>query len=353
VFQFSHNSAFYLLLLLPICLFAFWWYQRWRGVQLKKLGDYQLVQNMLKGESTKWVLTKMILLLLGLFLLIISLADPRSSGAQQNMKTISKEIVFALDLSNSMLATDVAPSRLEKAKLMIAKLLDTNMQDKVGLVVFAGNAYIAVPITIDVESIKMNLESVNPSMLPTQGTNISQAITRAAECFNTKREGGKAIVLITDGEDHEQGIKDAIQKCKSNNIKIITVGIGSPNGANIIDPETMQPKIDADGKEIISKLNEEELVSIAKEADGVYVPLQNMQDACNGINNSIRGMQATEENNESLLVYSHYFQWLLLPAILLIGFSIFYTAKTKYEKIFFNNFYITIGKFANRYSAIC
>jgi Ca-activated chloride channel homolog len=329
VFQFSHYSAFYLLLLIPICLLVFWRYQKWRTIQLKKLGDYQLVQNMLQGESAKWMQTKMILLLLGLFLLIISLADPRSSGAQQSRKGSSKEIVIALDLSNSMLATDVAPSRLEKAKQLIAKLIDTNMQDKVGLIVFAGNAYIAVPITIDVENIKMNLASVNPSTLPTQGTNISEALTRAHECFNTKREGGKAIILITDGEDHEVGINDAIAKCKKDQIKIITVGVGSPEGGKIISQETMQAKLDENGAEIISKLNEEELQMIAKEGDGIYVPLQNLQEAYSSINNRLSSIQSTEENEESYMTFFHYFQWLLLPAILLIGYSVFYTPKKR------------------------
>jgi Ca-activated chloride channel homolog len=327
VFQFSQYTAFILLLLIPICIIVFWMHMHWQKNKIKKLGDYQLVQNMIIGSDAKWDRIKIVALLIGFALLIICLADPSSSGSKQLNSANSKEIVFALDLSNSMLATDVAPSRLDKAKQLINKLIDTNLQDKIGLVVFAGNAYIAVPITIDVESIKMNLASVNPNVLPTQGTNISEAIIRASECFNAKRDGGKAIVLITDGEDHEDGVSKAIEKCKNENIKIITVGVGSEEGAKIINAETQQAKLDADGKEIISKLNEKELQTIAKDGNGEYIHLQNLQDASTLINNQLSSLAGLIENNENTNILFHYFQWLLLPAILLIMFSLFYAPK--------------------------
>jgi Ca-activated chloride channel homolog len=329
MFQFSHHSAFYLLLLLPICIVVFIWYQKWRRTQLKKLGDEALVQNMIVGPSAKWKKTQFLFLLIGLFLLIVSLADPKSSGAQQSMQTSSKEIVIALDLSNSMLATDVAPSRLDKAKQLINQLIDTNTQDKFGLVVFAGNAYIATPITIDIESIKMNVATMQPNILPSQGTNISEAIIRAHDCFNTKREGGKAILLITDGEDHEQGIDNAINTAVKDDIAIITVGVGSSEGGKIIDTETQQPKLDENGQQILSKLNEAELTAIAKKGNGEYIPLQNMQTSCNQIHAQFNQLASGQVSAENTTVYSHYFQWLLLPSILLIALSFFYNPQNK------------------------
>jgi Ca-activated chloride channel homolog len=324
VFQFSHNSAFYLLVLIPICIIVYIGLGKWQSLQIKKLGNYHLITNLIKSVSASWEKVQIVFFLLGISLLILCLADPRSGGEQQSIQSSSKEIVFALDLSNSMNAMDVAPSRLSKAKQFIQNIINHNTQDKFGLVVFAGNAYISVPITVDIETIKMNLASLETSMLPTQGTNLKEAILRAYDCFNIKRQGGKVIVLITDGEDHEEGVDQAISTCNKNNVNIVTVGVGSNDGSKIIDAVTNQPKVDEQGNVVISKLNEEELEKIAKDANGAYIHLQNADAAEAELVDKLNSIISEATAEDTNIIYQHYYQYLLLPAILLLGFALFF-----------------------------
>jgi Ca-activated chloride channel family protein len=324
VFHFSHNSAFYLLVLIPICIIIYIVLGRWQFLQIKKLGNYHLITNLIKSVSASWKKVQIIFFLLGISLLIVCLADPSSAGIQQSTQSNSKEIVFALDLSNSMNAMDVVPSRLSKAKQFIQNIINRNTLDKFGLVVFAGNAYISVPITVDIETIKMNLASIETSMLPTQGTNLKEAILRAYDCFNIKREGGKVIILVTDGEDHEEGIEEAIAICNKNNVNIVSVGVGSNDGSKIIDVATNQPKVDEQGNVVISKLNAEELEKIAKDANGAYIQLQNTDAAAAELVDKLNSIASEGSAVDTNIVYQHYYQYLLLPAIFLLGIALFF-----------------------------
>jgi hypothetical protein len=335
VFVYGHPTYLYWLLVIPICIVLYIYLSIWRKKQLAKIGQMHILKPLLANYSTKVLQLKFVALLVALALLILCLADPKTTSGKQQITTNSREIIIALDLSTSMLATDVSPSRLLKAKQLVTQFINNNVQDKIGLVLFAGNAYIAVPITIDVASIKMSVETAEPSMLPTQGTNISEALIRAHDCFDTKRDAGRAIVVISDGEDHEQGIDKAIDVCKNDNIQITTIGVGTEQGGTIIDPTTQQPKQDQNGQVVVSKLNNEELASIAKKGNGQYIDLQNTSSALLALNDALAGIQSSG-STEDITTHIHYYQWLLLPAILLLLFSIYptsFTAKHHLHKL--------------------
>jgi tetratricopeptide (TPR) repeat protein len=321
VFTFGHPTYLYWLAILPICILLYVYLSTWRKKQLAKIGQNHLIQQLIVNSTSKRLLLQFTAFLLSIGLLIVCLADPKTTDGKQQIKTNSREIILALDLSTSMLATDVSPSRLLKAKQLITQFISNNVQDKIGLVLFAGNAYIAVPITIDVASIKMSVETAQPSMLPTQGTNISEALIRAHDCFDTKRDAGRAIVIISDGEDHEQGIDNAIAICKKDNIQITTIGVGTEDGSNIIDPTTQQSKQDANGQVIISKLNSDELNSIAQKGKGQYLELQNASNTLLALNDALANLES-KSSAEEATAHIHYYQWLLLPAICLLLFSI-------------------------------
>jgi Ca-activated chloride channel homolog len=340
MFQLEHFSAFYLLGLVPLVVLLYAWFSKWQSKQIKKLGDAHLVANSTVGFSAQWNRYQVVLLALGIVLLISTLAGFKSNGSMQTTKTKSREIVFALDLSNSMNAADVQPSRLIKAKQLIQQLIDTNGQDKFGLVVFAGNAYISVPITIDAASIQMNLSAMETNTLPSQGTNIAEALQRSLSCFNLKKLGAKAIVLITDGEDHEEGIADAVKECKDANVALICVGVGTQEGFALLEPGSNQPKLDENGQAVISKLNEAALLKIVNNNSDNYVQLQTTSEAALQINAQCDKMLSAEMVDEQVMGATHYYQWFLLPAIVLLGMVVFYTPKPKVPSKLLSVFFI-------------
>jgi Ca-activated chloride channel homolog len=314
---------------IPVCIVLYWFWQRWQKKQQQKLGDVHLVTNLIATSTTSSQKRNIfIAFLVSILLLMITMASLQVSGGTQKETMQSKEIMIAMDVSNSMLAADAMPNRLQKAKMFINQIIASNSTDKIGLILFAGNAYIAVPLTIDHAVIKMNVEATQPNALPTQGTNISEAITKALHCFDTKQEAGRAIIIVTDGEDHEQEIDAAIDRCKDNKIAIATVGVGTAKGATFIDDNTQQPKQDENGQTVVSRLNETELQAIASQANGIYIALDNSNNALLGLNSFLKNIAATASSID-VQKNIYYFQWTLLPAILLLLIALFYPAKQK------------------------
>ena len=236
MFRFAHIEFLWLLLAIPVLVALHIWITRRKRQQLQLFGDPELMAELMPNASKIRPHVKFALMLTTLSLLIIGIARPQYGTKEQTVKRQGIEVMIALDISNSMLAEDVAPNRLERAKQMLSKLVDQMVDDKLGLVVFAGDAFTQIPITCDYVSAKMYLQSITPDIIPAQGTAIGKAITTCVSSFGTEdTEKSRAIILITDGENHEDNAQEAAKMAKEKGIHVFVVGIGKPEGSPIPD----------------------------------------------------------------------------------------------------------------------
>lgn len=318
MFRFQHIEYLWLLLLIPVVILIYTAYLQWRRSRIRRLGDPALVKNLLSGRINGRVTTKFVLVSLALLCTILGLANLQMGAQTEKAERKGVDVFFALDVSKSMLARDIQPDRLSRAKMLIAGMMDKMKNDRVGLVVFAGKSYLQVPLTIDYSAARMLLETVKPDLIPTQGTVLSEAINLATESFSQKEKKHKAIVLISDGEDHDEQALDAAKKAADQGVIIYTVGIGSPQGSTIIDPETGEPKLDENGNPVITKLNEEELKSLAKESGGTYRLLGNTNQVADYLVDLIDNMEGKNMGMVLFTDYSSYFQYFLGAALLFL-----------------------------------
>ena len=233
MFRFEDPIYLYLLAVIPLLAIIRWLMIRQQKKRLRRFGDLELVRELMPDVSRFRPLVKFVLLLAALALLIVMIARPQFGTKISHEKRTGIETIIAMDISNSMLAEDVTPSRLDRSKMMVENLVDNFTNDKIGLIVFAGDAFIQLPITSDYVSAKMFLSSIDPSMIATQGTDIATAISMASRSFTQQEGVGKAIIVITDGEDHEGGALDAAKEAKSRGHRVYVLGVGSPKGAPI------------------------------------------------------------------------------------------------------------------------
>jgi Ca-activated chloride channel homolog len=336
VFSFSHTNAFALMLVVPIVALLILMHNTWRHKKLNALADAHLVNNILRTTPKRVNFWRNIFLISSLICLVIALCGPMYGSQAITQKQSNKEIILCLDLSNSMNTTDILPTRLDRAKQFANKIIDANSEVKIGLVVFAGNAYISTPLTIDAEAIKLNIGAMHTDMLPAQGTAIAKALQAAAECFNMKQEAGRAIVLITDGEDHEEGLDEVIKNLNENDIKLIVAGIGTIGGAQLYDPSTHQIKLDEKGEAVISKLNEKTLTQISDVAQTDLIIINSVQEAVSNVNAQLTSINNMGTSDNYFVVKQQFFQYFLLPAILLLAFyfavPFIFKRQTSYEK---------------------
>ena len=227
-FRFAHPEYFYIFLVLPALVFLFLFNRILRARKLKSFGESELLEQLMPNISTGRPVVKFILWLLAITCLITALAQPQFGSKLTLTKRKGVELIIALDVSNSMKAQDIKPNRLERAKRAIAKLTDRLKNDKIGLVVFAGQAYVQLPITADYSSAKLFLESITTDVVPVQGTAIGAAIEMAMKSFSPNFEGSKAIIIITDGENHEDDAVGMAKKAKDKGIVVHTIGMGLP-----------------------------------------------------------------------------------------------------------------------------
>jgi len=260
---------------------------------------------------------------------IAGLVKPDSTQ-KVNRKGI--DIMIALDVSKSMLANDIQPSRLERAKQVITKIIENSPEDKIGLVVFAGRAYLQMPMTIDHAAAKMYLSSASPDDVPTQGTVISDALKMCYAAFNPKEKTYKSIVLISDGEDHDDNAIKIAKQLGKEGIMVNTIGIGSTEGAPIMDPETNSYKTDDKGNTVISKLNEQELSDIAKNGNGLYQLYSTTNEVANNIKNKFSGIGTATISDSSYESFKQYFQYLLGAAFLFLLIEFFISEKRKVKR---------------------
>ena len=318
MWQFEHPSYLWALLLVPLIGLLFRLKQQATQRFVDFLGGPERTKRLIPGFNIKKNKTQAILLMAAWVFGILALANLQAGLATQTIQRNGIDVMLCLDLSNSMLATDIAPSRLERAKQWIGQMLEAMPNNRVGLVVFAGHAYVSVPLTHDHAALKMNLADIHPEQMPTQGTSLQEALGMARERFNLQEARYKSIVLFSDGEDHNEDALDAVKECRESGILVNTVGIGSSEGSRIPDPVNGGVKQDRDGNDIISTLNENLLMNLAEEGKGTYVRMENNtpEGLTRLLNNTQQGAYDAVQTKEYKSYYS-YFALLSLLCLLL------------------------------------
>ena len=321
--SFQHIEYLIVLAAIPLLLIMYFFVLNWKKRTIKKIGDANLVKAMIKNYSPQRFALKFVLVMLAFIFGAFALANLRSPKGVEQVNRNGIDIMIALDVSKSMLAQDVKPNRLERAKQAIAKLIDKLTNDRIGIVVFAGRAYLQMPLTGDHGAAKMYLSAASTDVVPTQGTVISDALKMCYASFNSKEKKYKAVILISDGEDHDEGALKIAAQMADEGIVINTVGIGSPQGSTIMDELTNQEKKDVNGNIIITKLNEEELKKIAEKGNGAYQLFTSADDLVDKLDTALSSMDQRTVTEDSLVNYKNYFAYFLLVALLLLVIELF------------------------------
>ena len=310
MFRFEDPIFLWLLWVLPVLVLVRFIGWRRRKAKLKKLGDPELLKQLVPGISKYRPTTKFCLLLAALGLLIVMLARPQMGSKISHDKRQGIETIICFDISNSMLAEDVVPSRLDKSKMLIENLVDNFTNDKIGLIVFAGDAFVQLPITSDYVSAKMFLQNITPDLIQTQGTNIGAAIDLATKSFTQQSNVGRAIVVITDGENHEPGAAEAAAAAKKKGINVFILGIGNTQGAPIPMGDGSYMK-DHSGNTVMTALNENMCKELAQAGSGQYIHVDNTSDAEKMLNDDLAKLQ---KGDTTSVIYSEYDEQFQAPA---------------------------------------
>ena len=290
---------------------------RKRRAKLRRLGDPELLKQLMPDISKYRPTVKFVLMLAALALLIVMVARPQMGSKVSHDKRNGIETMICLDISNSMLAEDVAPSRLDKSKMLIENLVDNFSNDKIGLIVFAGDAFVQLPITSDYVSAKMFLQNISPSLIQTQGTNIAQAISLASKSFTQQENIGRAIIVITDGENHEVGAQDAAQMANKKGINVFILGIGNAKGAPIPMGDGSYLTDNA-GNTVMTALNEQMCRELAQAGKGQYIHVDNTSDVEKALNDDLAKLQKGDMTSVIYSAYDEQFQAVGILIILLL-----------------------------------
>ncbi len=318
MFRFSNPEYLYLLLVIPALIALFWYSIRTQKQWISVFGNPNTVLNLMPGFSIKRLWIKNIVCLTAIVSIIVALAGPQLGAKLTEVKRKGMEMIIALDVSNSMLAQDLKPNRLERAKQAITQLVDRFNNDRIGLIVFAGDAYVQLPITNDYAAAKLFLSSINPGIVPKQGTAIGSAIELAANSFTPNSNTGKVIIVISDGENHQDDPVEAAKAAADNGISIFTIGIGSPEGAPIPIDDNQEFLKDNDGKVVITHLDEETLSKIAIMGNGRYVRASNSQFGLLSLYESLHKVNRNVVKDKIYSEYNEQYQYFLAFALFLI-----------------------------------
>ena len=318
MFRFEDPQYLYLLLLIPFLAVIRFMSYRKQKKRLRKFGDPKLLKELMPDVSRWRPGVKFWLLESALTLLILMLARPQMGTKISHEKRTGIETIICVDISNSMRAEDVTPSRLDRAKMMVENLVDHFTDDKIGLIVFAGDAFVQLPITSDYVSAKMFLSNIDPSMMATQGTDVARAIDMATHSFTQEKGIGKAIIVITDGEDHEGGAVEAAEAAKKSGMRVYMLGIGSTKGAPIPIPGTGDYMSDNTGQTVMSALNEDMCKQIAAAGGGAYIHVENNSNAQDLLDNELDKLSKKETNTTIYSDYDEQFQAFGILALLLL-----------------------------------
>lgn len=322
VFQFEHTEYLWLSTITLIFI-ALWLFTKWKDKKLiSSIGDNSLIEGLIKGKSKLRSNWKFFFINLSIILLIIAIANPQTGSKIEKSKREGIDLIIAIDISNSMLAQDILPNRLERSKMAITKLVNELKGDRIGIIAYTARAYTLLPITTDYGAARMFLNNLNVDFINQQGTSIAAAINLADETFMQKSEvgknKGKALVIISDGEDHEEGAIEAAGKAHEDGIRIFTIGMGLPSGAPIPvsqkNPSAGYKK-DSEGNTVITKLNESLLREIAEKGNGYFVRASNSNTGLDKIYQSINSMDKQEIETRTFKEYEGWFQIFIFLAI--------------------------------------
>jgi Ca-activated chloride channel family protein len=316
--NFAQAQYLFLILLIPVFFLLQALVFRLRTRRIRKFGDEELVRQLMPSYSKSKVWVRLVLFSIGFFFFVIGLSRPQIGAKLREHETKGAEIMIVLDVSNSMLAEDYSPNRLERAKLAISRLVDKLRDDRIGLVVFAGNSFVQLPITTDYVSAKMFMGSISTESVPIQGTAIGEAINTAMRSFSAQSEKSRAIIVITDGENHEDDPVAAAAQAAELGVRVFTIGVGSPEGKPIpMDGELLKDK---DGNIVVTRLDESVLQEVADAGNVLYVRAGNSEFGLNPIIDDIRKM---EDEKYSSIVFEEYDeQFMYFMGIALLFFVI-------------------------------
>jgi len=335
LFRFAHTYYFYLLVVIPVFTLLFALFLIWRKKALNRYGDWHVINQLMPEFSLIKMILKFVLFMVALTFLIFALIDPQSGSKLEKLKRKGIDLVIALDVSNSMLAEDIRPNRLERAKQSISRLIDRLEGDRIGIIIFAGKAYTQLPLTTDYAAAKMFTSTINTSMVPTQGTAIGDAIEMGVNSFGETKHN-KAIIIITDGEDHQGGVLEQTEVAVNKGIAVYTIGMGLPGGAPIpvMDQNNqIGYKKDSQGNIIMSKLDETLLQKIASLGKGIYIRASNSETGLNKIFDDINKIEKSEIESKQYSDYEDRFQYFVALALIFLILDLFvFERKTQWLK---------------------
>ncbi|MFI0490088.1 VWA domain-containing protein [Flavobacterium sp.] len=332
--ELDERNYLYLLFIVPILVVLFLLNLYWKRKKQREFGDLDLVKRLSPESSVFKPILKLIIMLLALVGIIFGLVNPKIGTKMEKVKREGIDIVFAMDVSKSMLAEDVAPSRLEKSKQIVSQVINQLGNDRIGIVAYAGSAFPVLPITTDYSVAKMFLQSMNTDIVSSQGTSLVEAIKLSSTYFDDKSKTSKLMILISDGEDHSDGADAAAAEANKLGIKIITIGVGTEKGSPIplkVNGIIQSFKRDNNNEVVITKMNQESLKAIAKATKGGYVNGNNTKEVLEFIKNALNNIQKTEFESTQMADFQSQFQWFLGFAFLLLFLDIFFLErKTKW-----------------------
>lgn len=333
--EFEHIKYLYILGAVPVLLLLYFITARWRKKAVKKIGDSNLVYAMMPRFSSARKFLKIFLLLLAFTSFVLALANLRLGNKKEKIESQGSDIIICFDVSRSMLAEDVKPNRITRAQILASQIIESLAGNKIGLVVFAGKAFIQMPLTVDASSTLMYLNTINTDMVRTQGTNISEAIQISLEEFergNTESDAkkkNKAIIIISDGESHDGPTLEMAQKAADEKIKLITIGVGTAKGGpipvkrgNITDF-----KKDADGNIVLTKLNEQALQEVAAAGNGKYVNLSDGSNVLKTVKQQVSELDKTNKGEYEFTSYQNHFQLFLILGLVFLSAEFFLSDK--------------------------
>ena len=335
--QLDEKSYLYLLSILPVMVVLFVFLQIWKKRTQRKFADLSLLKRLTPDRSNFKSALKLIFILLGIASLTMALVNPKIGTKLETVKREGVDIVFAVDVSKSMLAEDIAPNRLEKAKRLVSEIINQLASDRIGIIAYAGQAFPQLPITTDYGAAKMFLQNMNTDMLSSQGTAIDQAIELASTYYDDEEQTNRVLFIISDGEDHSEGdVSNAVEDAINEGIRVFTIGVGKTKGAPIPlkrNGIVESLKKDNKGEVVITKLNEDVLQEIADEGNGEYINGENTEEAVAFIKEQLNQMDKKEFEAKQFAEFKDQFQWFLAAGLLFLFLDIFVLdRKTKWLK---------------------
>jgi Ca-activated chloride channel family protein len=324
--ELDERNYLYLLFILPILVVIFLFNLYWKRKKQREFGDLDIIKRLSPERSVFKPVLKLVVMLLALIALIFGLVNPKIGTKVETVKREGIDIVFAMDVSKSMLCEDVVPSRLEKSKQLVSQIINQLGSDRIGIVAYAGSAFPVLPITTDYSVAKMFLQSMEPGMVSSQGTSLDEAINLSGTYFDDKSKTSKLMIMISDGEDHSEGATAAAEEAKKMGIKIITVGLGTEKGGTIPLKKNgivESYQRDNSGEVVITKLNPNSLATIAKITGGGYVNGNNTKEVLEYVKGTLDKIQKTEFEATQMADFQSQFQWFLGIAFVLLYMDIF------------------------------